>query len=558
MVNPSDIVEFKIKVEQERRRRKQSKAAEDVFADNYREWLNLVFPRTFIADMAPYHEEFWEWLWQLEPGRSATPFIAVWPRGFSKTTNAEAAMIFAAAKGYKYGLYLKATQAQADDSISNIGDWLESPEIALYYPSLADRRVNKFGSSKGWRRNRLITKSGYAVDALGLDVAKRGAKLSDYRPDFLVIDDIDEKHDSIEISDKKVTTITASLIPALTPESVVLVVQNLIIPHGVVSRLANVQPDNVPPADFLSNRIVSGPHPAIEGLEYVRTTTDKGKNYWKITDGVPTWPFMSIDRLEYEMNRMGPKAFINEKQNVVEDLEGGMFNEDLFQHCEFSELPELLDVQVWLDPAVTATDNSDSQGLIADAMGIDGKLYRLYSWEGVESPGDILKRAARKALELKASLVGIETNQGGDLWLDSFVTAWDGLMGELKEDIDNLKEQFGVMEANTEEAIALQERIKTTEKEYRDIVMPYITEAKVTSADGPKRARWQEMLANGYEQGIIVHVIGTHTTLEKALKRVPSYKPYDLADAAYLSWRSLSNALAMQDTYTPSAARRAR
>lgn len=473
----------------------------------YSEWLRKVFPRTFTHEMAPYHHEFWEWLWGLEPRTPTNPFVAVWPRGFSKTTNAEAAMVYAAAKGYRYGLYLKGVQDQADDAVSNIGARLESAEIERYYPALADRKVNKFGNSKGWRRNRLITASGFAVDALGLDVAKRGAKLEDFRPDFLIIDDIDEKHDTIATSNKKVATITASLIPALTPESAVLVVQNLIIPHGVVSRLAGVQPENVPPADFLSNRIVSGPHPAIEGLEYILDEQSDGRPYWRIVAGKPSWSYMNLDRMESELNRMGPTAFISEKQNEVADLDGGMFDAALFRHVEHADLPELEDVHVWLDPAVTATNNSDNQGLIVDARGVDGKLYRLHAWEGIETPGDVLKRAARKALEHKASTVGIETNQGGDLWRSAFMQAWSDLVGE------------GEIPGSSP--------------------IPFVQEIKVTAGDGPKRARWQEMLAKGYERGLIYHVIGTHTTLERALKRLPTYKPYDLADAAYLSWRHL-------------------
>lgn len=527
MVNPSEVVQLRIKVEKERRRRQKSEFAEKLFASNYHEWLRLVFPRTFVAELAPYHREFWEWLWKLEPGKAARPFIAVWPRGFSKTTNAEAAMVYAAAKGYKYGLYLKGTQNQADDAVSNIGDRLESPEIAMYYPGLADRKVNKFGSSKGWRRNRLMTASGFAIDALGLDVAKRGAKLSDYRPDFLVIDDIDEKHDTLNISDKKVTTITTSLIPTLTPESAVLVVQNLIIPHGVVSRLANSQPENVPEADFLADRIISGPHPAVEGLQYAKEVTSNGKHYWKITAGKPTWSFMDIPRLEAEMNRMGPEAFEKEKQNETKELEGGMFYDDLFVNKRFNELPELEEVQVWLDPAITSTDQSDNQGVIVDGRGVDNVLYRLHAWEGVESPHDVLKRAAMAAYHYQATLVGIETNQGGELWGSTFITIWRDLVrdGDLPEEYPR----------------------------------PRVKDVTVSKADGPKRTRWQEMKVNAYERGMVVHAIGTHTTLEKSLKRLPSYKPYDLADAAYLSWKSLmSNPIREDIDTTPVKARRTR
>jgi len=42
-----------------------------------------------------------------------------------------------------------------------------------------------------------------------------------------------------------------------------------------------------------------------------------------------------------------------------------------------------------------------------------------------------------------------------------------------------------------------------------------------------------------YEHGTIVHVLGTHATLERGLRRFPLRKPFDLVDAAYWSWRDL-------------------
>jgi hypothetical protein len=43
-----------------------------------------------------------------------------------------------------------------------------------------------------------------------------------------------------------------------------------------------------------------------------------------------------------------------------------------------------------------------------------------------------------------------------------------------------------------------------------------------------------------YERGRVVHVLGHHEILERALRRFPVAKPYDLHDAAYWSWRELA------------------
>jgi hypothetical protein len=49
-----------------------------------------------------------------------------------------------------------------------------------------ERELNKYGSSKGWRRNQIRTSDGFKVDAIGLDTAARGFKIDEDRPDFIV------------------------------------------------------------------------------------------------------------------------------------------------------------------------------------------------------------------------------------------------------------------------------------------------------------------------------------------------------------------------------------
>jgi hypothetical protein len=101
----------------------------------------------------------------------------------------------------------------------------------MHYPRLAARKVGKYGSSKGWRRNRLRTASGLTVDALGLDTARRGFKVEEQRPDMMIFDDIDGELDTIETTDKKETIITKKLLPAGSKDCAILFVQNLSSPY---------------------------------------------------------------------------------------------------------------------------------------------------------------------------------------------------------------------------------------------------------------------------------------------------------------------------------------
>lgn len=483
-----------------RRRRRRQEAAErrEQIETSWRLWLAEMFPRSITRDFAPYHAEYWNWVWSLTPDRRARPFVAIWPRGAGKSMSAELACAAVAARRTRhYALYVCETQEQADDHVQNVASLLESPNYADTYPLAASRKVSKYGTSKGWRRNRLRTASGFTIDAIGLDTAARGVRLEESRPDLLIFDDLDGKLDSPATTAKKITTLTNTLIPARAQSGAVLAVQNLVIPDGIFGRLADGR------ADFLADRIVSGPHPALVGM-----TVEQVDGKWRITGGRPTWPQgMGLDACQADMNEMGLTAFRSEKQNEVEPPAGGMFDHLVFRHITWDQLPDLVRIAVWVDPAVTDKDTSDSHGIQADGIDAQGTVYRLYSWENRTSPEDALKRAILKADELGSLTVGVETDQGGETWRTVFAKVVADLVKEGK---------------------------LTRPRS------PRFTSAKAGAGHGSKVERASRMLA-AYERGEIVHVIGTHETLERALRRFPKTKPFDLTDAGYWSWHDLAN-----------------
>jgi len=297
-------------------------------------------------------------------------------------------------------------QEKADDHVANVGSILESPAIETFYPEMASRLVGKYGHSKGWKRNRLRTAHGFTIDALGLDAAARGAKLDDARPDFIVFDDIDEETDSLATVEKKVKQLTRKVLPAGARDVAVLGVQNLVHPDSVFAQLADGR------ADFLHTRTVSGPIPAIRDMEYRQ---DEGGRF-VITGGTATWAGQSLQVCQENIDDWGFSAFMAEAQHEVGAPPGGLYSHLTWRRCTFAEVPALRRIVVWVDPAVTDKDTSDSHAIQADGIDGAGTIYRLFSWEGRTSPLDSLKRAIRKAIELGAEKVGVETDQGGDTW----------------------------------------------------------------------------------------------------------------------------------------------
>ena len=278
-------------------------------------WLAALFPGHVRAGFTERHIEFWRWVWAIERHSSPDPFVGVWPRGGGKSTSAElAACALGVRNKRRYGLYVRETQAQADNSIGNVGRLLESDGVARHYPEHAERSVGKFGNVRGWRRERLLTAGGLAIDAIGLDVASRGLKIEDQRPDFVVFDDIDGKHDSPAVTEKKIQTITTSILPAGASNVAVLGIQNLIIPDGVFTRMVDGR------AEYLAKRIVSGPHPAVRGLRTEpRTDPQTGVTRHLIVAGEATWAGQSLEVAQKQIDEWGVGAFRKEAQHEVSD-----------------------------------------------------------------------------------------------------------------------------------------------------------------------------------------------------------------------------------------------
>ncbi len=294
-------------------RKASPKSKGEPVPEDWRERVPMVYPRAASAPFADRHVDFWEWINSIEQDSSPRPFTGFWPRGGGKSSSVEMGVGDLGCRGKrKYCLYVRVTQDKADDSVGNIAIRLESGEIAKHYPDHAMRMVGKFGSSRGWRRNRVWTRGGFIVDAIGLDTASRGAKLLDQRPDLIVFDDIDELEDGPAQTKKKVNIITKSILPAGSNNAAVLFVQNLIIPDGVASQLADNR------ADFLTRRIVSGPFPAVEGLKYKWTVDEEtGTRVAVITAGRATWEGQNLETCQRNIESWGLSAFITEAQHEV-------------------------------------------------------------------------------------------------------------------------------------------------------------------------------------------------------------------------------------------------
>lgn len=292
----------------------------------WREWCAKFFPVATEHPFGERHVRLWEWFESLERGVAPPPEVHVWPRGGAKSGSCELGITRLCVKlTRRLVLYVSATQDQAEKHVQSIASLMETIGV--------ERKMNSFGVAKGWRRAELQTANGFNVVAFGLDTAPRGIKLEQFRPDLIVLDDIDLEHDTARTIEKKIDLITKSLLPCGSADCAILVVQNKIHEDGIISQLCDGR------ADFLHDRNPALVEPAIWNLDYKIETRENGSKRYRITEGAPSWEGQNIAVCEAWIARIGITAFLKEMQHDVSGVDGIFFAVSKLNYIEIDEVP---------------------------------------------------------------------------------------------------------------------------------------------------------------------------------------------------------------------------
>lgn len=286
--------------------------AQEMPDDTWREWLARRLPHTREWIFAPHHVEAWEWIDALTPGVKPPALVQCWARGGGKSSTVEHGIARVAEKlTRRFALILSSTQDKADEHVASVSTLMEKIGIG--------RAVNRYGSSKGWRRQQLRTANGFNIAAFGLDTGLRGIKLDEYRPDWIIWDDIDEVTDSLLTITKKIKVITQSILPAGSTDCAVSFFQNAIHRESIMMQMIDGR------ADFLRDRNPVVAIPAVRNLVY----DDQPERVY-FRGGIPSWEGQSLATCEAQANEWGLSAFLQEAQHEV--TIGGVnryFNQDI-------------------------------------------------------------------------------------------------------------------------------------------------------------------------------------------------------------------------------------
>lgn len=302
---------------------------------DYKTWLKTYAPHATSSELGEHHIRAWDWSDSFSPGIPPPALIECWFRGGGKSTTVELITCRTAVRASRrFVLYVCATQDAANRHVGDIANVMEKCGI--------ERAVNQYGFSRGWNAQKLRTANGFNVLAFGLDTGARGVKLDHLRPDMIILDDIDELDDSVNRVEKKIQTITQTILPAKSNDCAIVFVQNAIHSNSVMSRVLSGE------LDMLQNRIQSRIVPAIKDLTYEPVEKEDGRISYKITGGTPTWPHKNINVCQREIEDFGLLPFLRECQHDVGV--GGKFFPEFKEYGITGEpwhVVDAIDVQPW-------------------------------------------------------------------------------------------------------------------------------------------------------------------------------------------------------------------
>lgn len=356
------------------------------------------------------------------PGEHRTAVIA--PRECGKSTWWFLILpLWAAANGHsRFAAAFANAGAQAETHLSTFKTELETNAlIRADYPDLCTPARRRSGSTVADRAGMLHQRNGFVFAARGIDAAVLGMKVLDARPDLIIMDDIepDEANYSPAQAEKRLGTVTDAILP-LNIYARVVFVGTVTMPGSIMHQLVKAA-QGVETEDWIKDEGIVPHHfrPLV--------TKDDGT---EVSIWPAKWPTAWLQSIRHT------RSFAKNYDNDPMAREGVYWVREDFKHGE-PEGRHCTRTILAVDPAVTSRKTSDFTGLAVvgylpelRARPVGREPARLVApagcvikhSAGVKLTGQHLKQHVLALLARfpEVRTIVIETNQGGDLWLDVF------------------------------------------------------------------------------------------------------------------------------------------
>lgn len=343
-------------------------------------------PHYFSHRFAPFHYELIELLGRRpDPGKGevVVPVAVAAPREFAKTT----------ITSFGYVLHQMLYKKRRFVIIASDTQDLASDLTGYIYLELLmnDRILADFGPQvkRGGAVDDVATSSGVRLLARGRGQRIRGLKHRQYRPDLVILDDMEN---DTNVKNRRLTKdhlgwINEAVYPAVDPGGNLFIIGTIL--HKK-SALATMLGSTEPPYVHYERRLY-------------RALTEDGKSLWPERH--------PVDKLMRQKALMGAVAFNQEKMNQPMD-ESGLFQEEWLRHYHPAEVKNLsLTVAGFFDPSVGSGQTSDYKAIIT--VGLDRRemiYYVLDAFIRRCSLDQALRAVYSRHKERPFTLFGVEDN----------------------------------------------------------------------------------------------------------------------------------------------------
>ncbi|MBI5789302.1 MAG: phage terminase large subunit [Candidatus Schekmanbacteria bacterium] len=369
--------------EAKRQRKERAKEDKFYFFENY-------LPHYFNLPAAGFHQELVQLL--DDKADKNRPAAVAAPREHAKSTIVTLGYpLHQICFGLRHFIIIVSdTEYQAADFVRFIR--LELEENERIRQDFGDLRQ----SAKQWSDELFITKNGVKVLARGKGQKVRGLRHRQYRPDLVVMDDI-ENDQSVRHPrqiEKVLKWIVEAVYPAIDQHGSLFVIGTLLAKKSVLAQL----------------------------LQQAAKGVWRGRIYRALDENnLPLWPQRhSLESLQQKKAVMGSVSFNKEYQNDPRDEEG-IFREDWLRYYHPQELSgRQLAVFMFIDPSAGSGESADYKAVVTIGRDNEGIIYVLDAYIKKASIDSLLRVTYNRYRELQPRIIGIESNVFQSLLLREF------------------------------------------------------------------------------------------------------------------------------------------
>lgn len=252
-----------------------------------------------------------------------------------------------------------------------------------------------FGNLKGrqWKAEDFITRNGIRVKARGRGQRLRGLRNRQYRPDRVIIDDLenDKNVKNPRLTHETVNWILTAVMGSLERNFSMMMIGTVLARNGVLSWFLNARDETGVP--LYMSRI----YRAIQA------------------DGTPLWPDKwPMERLAKKKRQIGTINFNQEFMNDPKDSEG-MFREEWIRYYHQEEIiGRQLRTYIYIDPSMESGASSDYKALAVVGVDGDGIIYVLDAFIRKCSIDMMARAGYSRYEEFRPVGFGIEENALGE------------------------------------------------------------------------------------------------------------------------------------------------